>query len=348
MGQNFRDDAFDALGQMLRIYAEFTFDIQDQPAEDSKARFKQWARHLMTGAPHPDKHGEGAAKTRDFRGLRTAMGKHRKAEKAHVDHMVEAIWEMLSGLRDAFAKDRQDDVVVGDQLDALKTAAHGTDVALLRTQVVKTVVVVQRTLEERQARHQNAMAEMGEKLREMKSELADARHKAETDGLTDLFNRASFDNHVVAAWQLAAFTGEPLSLLMIDLDHFKKLNDTYGHQTGDEALKATADAIVRVASRRTDFVARYGGEEMVVVLGDTPGVGAAKVADRVCDAIRNVKLFAKDGERIRVTASIGVASLEPSEHVKEFIDRADRALYHAKESGRDRWVIAEDLCAAAE
>ncbi len=343
MGDDYREKAFDTLGQVLRIYAEFTFDIEGDPASESKERFKAWSRHLLTGAAHPSKPDDGPAKTRDFGGLRNALGNHRKAERAHVDHMVEAIWEMLSGLRDAFAKDRDDDTMVAEQLDKLKRAAQGSDVAALRSQVVKTVVVVQRSLKERSERHKSAMQEMGKKLRELKSELADARHQAETDGLTDLYNRASFDQHLIAASQLAEFTGEPLSLLMIDIDHFKKLNDTHGHQKGDEALRGIANAIVRVASRRTDFVARYGGEEMVVVLGDTPSGGAAKVAERVCSSIRLVRLDARDGSPIAVAASIGVATLALEESVEALIGRADGALYQAKETGRDRFVVAEDL-----
>ncbi len=341
---DFRDQAFDALGQVLRIYAEFTFDIDGESAKESKLRFRKWARHLTTGAAHPDSLDEAPAQVRDFRGIRAALGNHRKAEKKHVDHMVDVIWEMLSGLRDAFAKDRDDDITVGEQLDRLKAAAAtGADVATLRSQVVKTVVVVQRSLQERRERHQNAMHEMGQKLRDLKNELADARHQAETDGLTDLFNRASFDQHLLAAAQLAEFTGEPLSVLMIDVDHFKKLNDAHGHRKGDEALVQIANAIVRVASRRTDFVARYGGEEMVVVLGDTPSVGAAKVAERVCEAIRKVKLRDREGGRIKVTASIGVATYAPPETPGDLIERADKALYHAKETGRNQFIISEHM-----
>ncbi len=342
MGATDHDDSLDALGDVLRAFAERTFDVENRSAVEAKAYFESWARHLLTGAAHPDDPEAGPAATRDFGGLRRAMARHRTAERDHVDHLAEVLWDVASGLRGAFSKDAVDDRAVKGQLDKLKAAATGRDVTLLRSEVVKTVVLVRRAAEERQKRHESAMRRMGRTLREPKKELSVARHDAETDKLTQLYNRAAFDAHYGAACELSQISGEPLSVLMIDVVHFKKLNDSHGHQKGDEALIEVSNAIVRVACRRGDFVARFGGEEVVVVLGDTPPEGAVKVAERICESIRKVRVEADFGEDIRVTASVGIAHLLPGELGVAALGRADRALYRAKAAGRDQAVVATE------
>ena len=127
----------------------------------------------------------------------------------------------------------------------------------------------------------------------------------------------------------------PLSLIIFDIDHFKKINDTYGHKVGDEVLKALSK-LIKKNIRKIDFAARWGGEEFVILAPETNVEGAKKLAEKLRQAVETYK-FPTVG---KVTISLGVAQLEPDEKPEDFIVRADMALYKAKEGGRNRVEIA--------
>ena len=159
------------------------------------------------------------------------------------------------------------------------------------------------------------------------------------DGLTNLLNRRAFDEALERAVSQAERAGQPLSLLMLDLDHFKKLNDTYGHAVGDIALQAAATEI-RLQVRGGDLAARYGGEEFAVILPDTDGPAAFRMAERLRKALSNRVIKISD-QQIRVTASCGVSATDLGYSTPEaLIHSADEALYASKETGRDRTSLA--------
>jgi diguanylate cyclase (GGDEF)-like protein len=163
---------------------------------------------------------------------------------------------------------------------------------------------------------------------------------ASHDGLTGVANRRAFDERLEAEWRRAVRQSQTLSLLMIDIDYFKRYNDTYGHQAGDGCLRQVASALARMASRPGDLVARYGGEEFAVILTGTHVEGANAVARRILEGVAELALAHVGGEGGRVTLSIGVATLLPSsgQAPGNLIAAADAALYKAKKSGRNRFV----------
>jgi diguanylate cyclase (GGDEF)-like protein len=156
------------------------------------------------------------------------------------------------------------------------------------------------------------------------------------DPLTGLYNRAWLTETLPKLAARARLDGTPLSLVMIDLDHFKRFNDTHGHVMGDVALCAAAAAI-RGALRPSDFAVRYGGEEMMAVLPQTTGKLAAMIAERLRARVREAAVF--DDMRLplpHLTGSFGVATLCPGQDERGLVEAADAALYRAKEAGRDR------------
>lgn len=153
-----------------------------------------------------------------------------------------------------------------------------------------------------------------------------------TDGLTGLANRRSLFERLRHALEVARRRGEPLTIVMTDLDHFKAYNDSFGHLAGDDLLRNFAVRI-RDRTRSVDLVARYGGEEFVLVLPDTDGDGARVLVDELRER------FGVDPALAGVTFSAGIAVWDGSESLEELIDRADTALYRAKADGRDRWVL---------
>jgi diguanylate cyclase (GGDEF)-like protein/PAS domain S-box-containing protein len=166
-----------------------------------------------------------------------------------------------------------------------------------------------------------------------------------TDGLTQLTNRRGFDDAIKREFARARRTDQPISVILLDIDRFKAFNDRYGHIEGDEALRRVSAALTRALKRPGDLAARYGGEEMAVILPDTTLQGAYQVAEAIRSAIRDLRLEHEASEKGIVTASFGVASadpLDPRMSERQLLVHADEALYLAKGSGRDRVVAWSD------
>jgi diguanylate cyclase (GGDEF)-like protein len=163
---------------------------------------------------------------------------------------------------------------------------------------------------------------------------------SQRDKLTGLFNRARFDGYIAEEFALAQRTGKPLSVIMADVDHFKRVNDTYGHPAGDRVLIAVAQALGG-RLRPRDLVARYGGEEFVLVLPETDGPGCEVVADRIRKKIEATKHDVGKAEPLAVTMSFGCATLGPATFGTgaELLAAADQALYAAKRGGRNRVML---------
>lgn len=159
---------------------------------------------------------------------------------------------------------------------------------------------------------------------------------AATDGLTGLDNRRQMDTSMETEWSRAQRSGKPLSMLMIDVDHFKAFNERHGHQGGDQALRKVAQTIASNIRRPGDMAARYGGEEFVVVLPETDSKGALNIAENVRKAIETLPPF--PGDEQPITVSIGVASqtVHSGDKLAAFFGIADKALYQAKNNGRNR------------
>lgn len=165
---------------------------------------------------------------------------------------------------------------------------------------------------------------------------------ATTDGLTGLFNHRHFQEKLSAEFKRLERFSEPLSLMLIDIDYFKKINDTYGHPTGDKVLQGIAD-ILRNTIRSIDIPARYGGEEFTVILPGTDSKGAKNMAERLRRAVMGTT-FNLEGKSAKVTISIGIStSIDSSGGKESLIERADKALYHAKKSGRNQSVLWSEI-----
>lgn len=168
------------------------------------------------------------------------------------------------------------------------------------------------------------------------------RHLSVTDALTGLYNRRHFENTIEREFLRAKRYSNDLSIAILDVDFFKKINDTYGHLCGDYALKEIAYLALQTF-RKTDFVFRYGGEEIVVILTETPMASAIIPLERLRKAVENYP-FNYDCKSFQVTISIGAETLrEEHQTPEELLEQADKALYAAKEGGRNRVVTASDI-----
>jgi diguanylate cyclase len=197
------------------------------------------------------------------------------------------------------------------------------------------------------ARATELEAGFGEKSRELdaiRDSLSKSEQRAKTDMLTGLPNRHALDEFFRSAQMEAMEKGTPLGVLLIDIDHFKKFNDDFGHAVGDQVLRLVATAL-RERVREIDLPARYGGEEMIVVLPGADLATCKKVAERIRQSISEREIIRRStGEVLRgITVSIGVGQFQFGEGITDLIDRCDRALYHAKKTGRNRIVTEDQL-----
>jgi diguanylate cyclase (GGDEF)-like protein len=177
---------------------------------------------------------------------------------------------------------------------------------------------------------------VAQRTAELQSALEENRALTVTDALTGCFNRRHLDARLSEEVLRCRRSGQPLSLIMADIDHFKRVNDTLGHAAGDELLKGIAGVFRGAMRERIDWVARYGGEEFVIVLPDTPIADAYAVAERLRAAVARAR-FANAGQEMRATASFGVTA--GAGDAASLVERADALLYQAKAAGRNRVAV---------
>jgi len=340
------DAAIDTVVALLRSFGEHAFDLDNVQAEDTRAECDGWARKIAMG----EKLGvEGGPPKRDFGGARRYFAAHRAHEREYVSSSVtnlrEAVHAFARCLTRTVGEDRSADARVGAQLGNLVAAFGANDADVIRREAEGVVQVVSDVMEQRKKLQQEQLQILSEKIQRLKAELHEARESAALDPLTQLHNRTSLDTQLERVADLSFLMSATPCLLMIDVDHFKSVNDRFGHPIGDEVIRRVADTLVRNFLRREDFVARYGGEEFVVVVPDSSAHAVRQRADRVRQAIAEIG-FSKGSEHFSVTASVGVAVLGPGDTGATWLARADAALYEAKTAGRNRVVFADDAGAS--
>jgi len=206
---------------------------------------------------------------------------------------------------------------------------------------IELMVELTRTMIGKTHDAERRLAEMGSQMQEMQGSLAEAQAIAETDPLTGLANRRAFETRLQRAISQALVEDYPLSVAFCDIDHFKSVNDTYGHDTGDRILKLVAETLTEGAGEDS-LVGRYGGEEFLILFDGIMARRAAMRVDALRDELSGRHLVSKTtGEPLgTVTFSAGVAQLQPGESADAMLLRADEALYSAKNGGRNRVVIS--------
>jgi len=245
-------------------------------------------------------------------------------------------------------------------LDDLKSVLASGDTQALKGSVSKQLDDVFATLDSfkleqrsREIAFQEHIKHLGDRLKAMESELQQAKEqlsksqlKAMTDSLTGLPNRGAYDLVIQKEFERVKRYGGDLSLLVCDVDKFKSINDSYGHQAGDKVLQLISRQ-VKKGTRETDILARYGGEEFVVVLPETAAKDAFQVGEKIRKEVAKSPFHFK-GTRVQITISCGIAAFKPGYRPEQVFDAADAALYKAKEGGRNQCQIGELVGAPAE
>ncbi len=332
------DAAIDAVAAILRV-------LEETAARDSEAasRLKAWARHILVLAPPPGSE-DAVCLSRDWPGLSKHVVAYVRDDHAAASRSIgdlqQAVWLVIERLSQAVMGDAASDAYAASQLKRLRAAADRS-AEDLKTTALETVQRLSEIIDERSTRQLELARELGQRVDVLKVELEDTRREADIDPLTKLGNRGVLQRELPRAVHVRTLVDEPACLVMVDIDHFKQLNDEHGHMTGDIALKAIASALVRSFPRRSDVLTRFGGDEFAVILHDAAAADGSRLADRFLAAVRELEV---SGPRdpVKVTVSAGVAEALPGEPTDSWVARADRALYEAKAEGRDRIAIAAD------
>jgi diguanylate cyclase len=212
----------------------------------------------------------------------------------------------------------------------------------LRT-IVESLVQTSSEMQETNLQLEQRLSATKSEITELQSNLETVRTESLTDPMTGLANRKYFDESLIKAIADSKLRNEPLSLLMMDIDHFKAFNDTYGHLTGDQVLRLVASSLKQNVKGQ-DVAARYGGEEFAIILPGTPLRSAITVADHIRRAAMSKELMKRStGEHLgRISVSVGVAMFRKDDTPQELIGRADACLYAAKRNGRNRVICETD------
>ncbi|HCK81278.1 MAG TPA: GGDEF domain-containing protein [Candidatus Competibacter sp.] len=340
------DSALDAAAGLLRILGKYAFDLDQYSAQTVNGLCEQWARHILVGSPHPgaaDNADASALAERNWQGLREFVTQLRQQEKTfvatHFKEIRNVLGDFIDTLGKVIAENQEDQTQIADQLNRLKSAIESNaPPERLKQEAMRVIGVIGAIAEQRQQAQRDTLKQLSGKLRAMREELSAARREMELDPLTRLYNRKAFDQQLQRTFEFNKLSGQPACLLMADLDHFKRINDQFGHLAGDLVLKKFADCCAQTFPRRSDFVARYGGEEFAIIVQEVSTDVAAMLAKRLLQAVRALRIHYENHE-VSVTVSVGVAELNPQDELSSWLRHADEALYRAKQDGRDRFAL---------
>jgi diguanylate cyclase (GGDEF)-like protein len=345
-GSNDASVVLDALGGVLQAYARFALDTESMDAESAKVKITDWMRHATIGAKHPSRAGDAAAgiAARDWRGLVHFITDHRRSEhqfaQSSMRELRETIWSIVASSHRVAQADAGRSV--DDQLQRVRSAVESDDIAAVRREALAAVQHVSSLLDRQREEQRREFVALADRVRALGTQLEEARRESMIDPLTQLANRKGFEEFLERTIALHTLSGEPASLLMIDMDKFKVANDKFGHDIGDAALRTVGDCLARVFLRRCDLVCRFGGDEFAVLLSETPAAKAATLGERVASAVREAQLPAR-AATLTLNLSIGVAELVRGDSAITWLQRADAALYAAKQAGGGKVQVAAQI-----
>lgn len=323
---------------MIDVYNKHLFELESHPVRKIRETLDEFARELL----NPEK--------KDFERtlfrFRQFFSAYRVDEYTFIhktfDDFKGIIWDFVDQLSDELSFEKLQDQEVSTSLAHLKDAVESNSIEQLRTKSREFIDFYTEYQSRRDSRRTQRMSSIKRNLDVVKKRLVEANHSMRRDHLTSAYNRKSFDEQLVQYTKLVQHSNKPVSLIILDIDHFKKINDTYGHDTGDFIIKECVRLLQETFHRETDFVARIGGEEFAVILPDHTINDAELIANETLKRIRK-EVFVMDKSEIRFTVSMGIAQMHEDEDVSNWIKRADMALYKSKNSGRNRLSLAGQL-----
>lgn len=277
--------------------------------------------------------------------LRQYLARQRMASRAREQELSNVVTLLTRSMGEATRENATFYRNIRAEGERIAEASHTDDLSKLKSVLRVASQKLTALVDDKESYDQSRIDALSNQVEELKTELREARATAQHDGLTGCLNRRSFDQRVAELVSRYAGTRKRFSLMLFDLDNFKRINDSYGHQVGDRVLMAFAQRC-QAMLRPEDELARFGGEEFVVVLDGVSLRNAVKRAQGICEAMASSRYTLDDGDNPRqlaVTVSAGVAELRRGDSVDTVVKRADDALYVAKRQGKNRAVSEREL-----
>lgn len=346
MSEEYLGRVLDALGGVLSALARYPIDLPDRPAEETADELKRWQQHATLGFALNGSASQATLSVpdRDWDGVVRTVTERRREEHCYVEASInelrEALWVSVETLHNVVKADHVTDDVMDTQMQRAKKALQRLQTGSIKSEVLGAVSSIQTAFAERRQEQQERYTRLASRLDKLGRQLEDARRESSSDALTGLGNRKLFDLMAPRAIQMFSLARQPVSLLMVDLDKLKMVNDMYGHQAGDQAIITLSKVMSRVFMRQSDVLCRIGGDEFAVILPNTDAKVAEALAHRLQDHLSRMP-SPHPAMEFSMSASIGVAELELYEELDDWLKRADQALYSAKKSGHERVALAD-------
>ena len=340
-GESLTDGALDTLGSVLRTMGEASFPTEKSPETESfLAICAAYAAHVENGASVPSAGIQLLADgRRDWTQVRRFFTDRRYEERDFVNRRLgdyrDVVEDLVAGLRQIGERDQATEDSIIECLATLEQAVNSGELPELKAAVSRAVDDVNDTFARQRLEYERQIQELNQRMSCLRQDLVAAREEMKRDNLTEVFNRGAFDTGIEHSLNMHFMSNQPVTLVLIDLDNFKQINDEFGHSSGDAVLRDIGEALSRSFIRKSDLVSRYGGDEFAVILNDTSAKNAAPLLERFLKLARKIEVPKSRGQRT-VGCSIGYTQVTAEDDVESLINRADQALYAAKAAGRDQ------------
>lgn len=322
---------------ILDTYSKHLFETDKQPVR----RVRETMDSFVKGLVSPEKSSEKLL----FQ-LRQFFSSYRIDEYTYIqntfDDFKRIIWDFAEQLSDDIQYEQAKDAEAAKSLEQLREAVDANSIDALRSKSREFIDFYIKYQTQKDERRTKRMSTMKKSLSSVKKQLLEANHSMRVDHLTEAYNRKSFDEQMKKHMQMSVISQYPVTLLTLDIDFFKKINDSYGHDIGDFVLKECVKLLKEVFHRDDDFVARVGGEEFAVILPAFNTESAIVKAEEAMNKIRK-EVFVHGELKISFTVSMGIAQWTQNETQDQWMKRADSALYNSKQTGRNKYTVAPAL-----
>lgn len=319
----------------IDLYSKHLFEIEKHPIRQVRKKLDEFAQELLQ--PQSESTEKLYFQIRQFFST-YRIDEHSYIEKSFND-FKNIVWDFADQLSEDIEAEKVADADVLQTLDQLRNAIESNSIEGLRSTAKSFITKYHETQVKKESRRTKRVQHLQKNLKVVKKELTDAHSAIRTDHLTGAFNRKAFDEEIRKHYKFYEATGTGSCVAILDIDFFKKINDTYGHDIGDYVLKEFVRILHEVFTEDGLFIARTGGEEFAVIF---PEWAAAKAFQKIEEAHHKIRkeVFIHEDKQIKFTISAGLAELAKADSLDGWIKKADSALYFSKQNGRNQTTLS--------